>query len=218
MSVAGNISSLLSELPAGVELVAVTKTHSVETLRQAYDAGCRIFGENRPQEMCAKAALLPKDIQWHQIGHLQRNKVRSIMPFAAMIQSGDSERLLNTVNSEAARIDRMIDLLLEIHIADEESKFGWSESKLCEYLETGAYRELKNIRFRGVMGMATYTDNEEQIRREFKCLASLHSVLREKFFDDTFDIISMGMTSDYRLAVECGSTMVRAGSGIFESL
>jgi len=217
MSIAGNISSLRSELPANVELVAVTKTHSVEILRQAYEAGCRIFGENRPQEMCAKAALLPKDIQWHQIGHLQRNKVRSIMPFVAMIQSGDSERLLNAVDFEAARINRTVDLLLEIHIADEESKFGWSGNELCEYLQTGAYRNLKNIRFRGVMGMATYTDNEEQIRREFKYLASLHSVLREKFFDDTFDIISMGMTSDYKLAIECGSTMVRVGSGVFGS-
>lgn len=208
-------------MPEGVGLVAVSKTYPVEIVREAYDAEQRIFGENRPQEMVAKQAQLPGDIRWHMIGHLQTNKVKHIAPFVAMIQSADSERLLETINKEAVKNSRVIDVLLEIRIAEEQTKHGWDERELEEYLARGAYRELEGVRFRGVMGVATYTGDRRQIRSEFLHLKDIFDNLKARYFDrdaDTrgdFDTLSMGMSGDYPIAIECGSTMVRIGSYIF---
>jgi pyridoxal phosphate enzyme (YggS family) len=198
-----------------VELVSVSKTHPPEVIAEAYEAGQRVFGENRPQEMHAKWEVLPADIRWHQIGHLQTNKVRLIAPFVEMIHSADSARLIATIDREAARAGRVIDLLLEIRIASEATKEGWQWGELVEWLETGEYRGFANVRFRGVMGVATFTDDETVVREEFSGLARRHAELKNRFFGADFDVISMGMSDDWRLAVECGSTMVRIGSLIF---
>jgi pyridoxal phosphate enzyme (YggS family) len=215
VSVRDNLLKLRQELPARVELVAVSKTHPAELIEEAYRAGQRVFGENRPQEMHAKWQTLPQDIRWHQIGHLQTNKVRLIAPFVEMIHSVDSARLARVIDREAARAGRVIDLLLELHIAAEDSKEGWQWSELTEWLEGGEWREATNVRFRGVMGVATFTDNTALVREEFNELARRHAELKERFFGEKFDVISMGMSDDYRLAVECGSNMVRIGSLIF---
>ena len=215
MSIALNLTELRAVLPAGVTLVAVSKTHPPEAIMAAYDAGQRIFGENRPQEMAAKQALLPADILWHQIGHLQTNKVRLIAPFVSLIHSADSARLLEEISRRAVELGRVIDVLLEIRIAREESKEGWEWSGLMAWLESGRWRELAGVRFRGTMGVATFTDDEVVVRGEFELLAGMHAALRERFFGTGFDTLSMGMSDDYPLAVECGSTMVRIGSLIF---
>ncbi|MBQ6584317.1 MAG: YggS family pyridoxal phosphate-dependent enzyme [Alistipes sp.] len=214
MSVASKISEIRAALPSGVTLVAVSKFHSAEAILEAYGAGQRIFGESRVQELTAKFEALPKDIEWHMIGHLQTNKVRAIAPFVSLIQSVDSQRLIECINSEAARCDRVIDCLLEVHVSSDESKSGWEIDALRDYLATGAFRELRNIRFRGIMGMATYTDDVNIIRADFEALATAKREL-EPLFDDDFNILSMGMSDDYPIAVECGSTMVRIGSRIF---
>jgi pyridoxal phosphate enzyme (YggS family) len=233
MSIAKNLSDLRASLPAGVTLVAVSKTHPVEAILEAYGAGQRIFGENRPQEMAAKRAVLaalsdsPADIRWHQIGHLQTNKVKLIAPFVDMIHSLDSARLAVEISRQAAALGRAIDVLLEIRIAREQSKEGWVWDELAAWLEGGQWRELTGVRFRGVMGGATFTDDEAVVRGEFERLTAMHETLRERFFSHgdncprgshfgtDFDTISMGMSDDYRLAIECGSTMVRVGSAIF---
>jgi pyridoxal phosphate enzyme (YggS family) len=215
VSVRDNLLKLREVLPARVELVAVSKTHPPELIEEAYRAGQRLFGENRPQEMHAKWETLPRDIRWHQIGHLQTNKVRLIAPFVEMIHSVDSARLARVIDREAARAGRVIDLLLEIHIAAEESKEGWQWDELVEWLKAGEWREFANVRFRGVMGVATFTDNGSLVREEFDGLARRHAELKERFFGASFDVISMGMSDDWRLAVECGSTMVRIGSLVF---
>lgn len=215
MSVRENLSELKKELPERVELVLVSKTHPPEAIMEAYDAGQRVFGENRPQEMKAKHETLPKDIRWHMIGHLQTNKVKYLAPFVEMIHSGDSARLIAEIDRHAARFGRVIDILLEIHIAAEESKEGWRWTELVEWLETGEYRQFPNVRFRGVMGVATFTDDMSLVKEEFNSLARHHAELRERFFDPGFDVISMGMTSDYHLAIDCGSNMVRIGSLVF---
>lgn len=215
MSIAEKIKSLKEELPDGVELVAVSKTCPAADIMEAYNAGQRVFGESRVQEMTAKYEELPKDIRWHLIGHLQTNKVKYIAPFVSLVQSVDSAKLLNVIDAEALKNSRTIDVLLEIYIAHEETKFGWDETELFDYLNSGKYKELSNIRFRGVMGIATYTDREEQTKNEFLHLRGLYEKLRHGFFGDDFNIISMGMTGDYPLAVECGSNMVRVGSYIF---
>ena len=214
MSIKTEIERLHNELPDGVKLLAVSKFHPVEALREAYDAGQRAFGESRPQELKLKAEILPRDIEWHMIGHLQTNKVRTIAPFVSLIQSVDSQRLIECINSEAARCDRVIDCLLELHVSSDESKSGWDLDELRSYLATGAFRELRNIRIRGIMGMATYTDDTSVIRADFEALAALKREL-EPMFDADFNILSMGMSDDYPIAVECGSTMVRIGSSIF---
>ncbi len=215
MSIAENLEKLRGELPAGVELALVSKTHPVEAIMEAYRAGQRVFAENRPQEMVAKHDTLPDDIRWHMIGHLQTNKVKYIAPFVDLIHSADSARLLHEINRQAVSCGRVIDVLLEIRIAREESKEGWDREELDEWLGTKEYRALANVRFRGVMGVATFTDDMAQVRREFETLARMHAELRERFFGPDFDTISMGMTSDYPVAIECGSTMVRIGSLVF---
>ena len=214
MSIADNIQTLRESLPEGVTLVAVSKTHPAEAVAEAYAAGQRIFGESRPQELRAKYDALPKDIEWHMIGHLQTNKVKYIAPFVALIHSADSARLLATIDAEAAKCGRVIDVLLEIHVAAEESKSGWRPSELNDYLCSGEWRRLRNVRFRGVMGIATNTDDEARIRLDFETLAAYREQL-SAYFESDFDIVSMGMSDDYPLAVECGSTMVRVGSRIF---
>ena len=214
MAIGAKIKELHASLPQGVALVAVSKFHPIEALTEAYEAGQRIFGESRVQELLVKHEALPKDIEWQMIGHLQTNKVRQIVPFVKLIQSVDSARLLECINREAERIGRVVDILLEIHIAKEESKTGWVFDELETYLQSEAIKSLKNIRVRGVMGMATNTDDEATIRADFERLATYKNKLAS-YFDDDFDTISMGMSDDYELAIECGSTMVRIGSSIF---
>lgn len=214
MAIRTKIKELHASLPQGVTLVAVSKFHPIEALNEAYEAGQRIFGESRVQELLIKHEALPKDIEWQMIGHLQTNKVRQIVPFVSLIQSVDSVRLAECINREAERIGRVVDILLEIHITQEESKTGWNYSELIEYLHSGAMAELKNIRVRGIMGMATNTDDEEVIRHDFERLAECKRELAS-LFGEEFDTLSMGMSDDYELAIECGSTMVRIGSSIF---
>ena len=214
MSIASKILEVRSALPAGVELVAVSKFHPVEAIEQAYAAGQRLFGESRVQELVAKYEQLPKDIEWQMIGHLQTNKVRAIAPFVSLIQSVDSQRLLECINREAERCGRVIDCLLEVHVTDEDSKSGWDVSQLREYLNSGAVAQLKSVRIRGVMGMATFTDDEAVIRVDFERIAAIKSELASRF-DSHYNILSMGMSDDYPIAIEYGSTMVRVGSYIF---
>lgn len=216
-AISNNITAIRSSLAEGVELCAVSKFHPAEAIQEAYDAGQRIFGESRVQELTAKYEALPKDIEWHMIGHLQTNKVRAIVPFVSLIESCDSARLLECIDREAERCGReKIDCLLEIHVAAEESKSGWDWNELLAWLESGALNNLPHLRIRGVMGMATNTDDEATIRADFQQLAEHFNHLRPIFGDD-FDTLSMGMSDDYHLAIECGSTMVRIGSSIFGS-
>ena len=214
MGIKHKIEELHSSLPQGVKLVAVSKFHPIEALNEAYEAGQRIFGESRVQELLIKQEALPKDIEWQMIGHLQTNKVRQIVPFVSLIQSVDSVRLVECINREAERIGRVVDILLEIHVAQEESKTGWRYDELVEYLESGAFSAMQNIRVRGVMGMATNTEDEAIIRNDFERLAACKNELSHHF-GEAFDTLSMGMSDDYELAIECGSTMVRIGSSIF---
>jgi len=216
MAISARIKELHASLPQGVTLVAVSKFHPVEALIEAYEAGQRIFGESRVQELVVKHEALPKDIEWQMIGHLQTNKVRQIVPFVSLIQSVDSARLAECINREAERIGRVVDILLEIHVAQEESKTGWKYPELVTFLQGEGFKSLKNIRVRGVMGMATNTDDEAVIRADFEQLAKHYNELKP-LFGEAFDTLSMGMSDDYELAVECGSTMVRIGSSIFGS-
>ncbi|HOP02880.1 MAG TPA: YggS family pyridoxal phosphate-dependent enzyme [Tenuifilaceae bacterium] len=217
MSVATNLQEIKSTLPLNVTLVAISKTHPVEIIMEAYNAGHRIFGENKVQEMVAKYEQLPKDIEWHLVGHLQTNKVKYIAPFVRLIHSVDSFKLLNEINKQAAKNSRVIDCLLQMHIAEEETKFGLSSSELIEILHSNNLKSLQNIRIVGLMGMATFTDNMEQVRKEFKNLKSIFEKMKSDFFSksDSFSVLSMGMSADYVVAVEEGSTMVRVGSNIF---
>ena len=214
MSIKSQINELQATLPSGVTLVAVSKFHPIEALREAYDAGQRIFGESRPQEMCAKQPQLPADVEWHMIGHLQTNKVKYIAPFVSLIHSVDSERLVAEIDRQAKRFGRVIDVLFEVHLAEDESKSGWNEGELREWLTSGSLSEFGNVRVRGLMTIGTLTDDIELNRREFYALKSLFEELRPHFGAE-FDTLSMGMTGDYREAIECGSTMVRIGSKIF---
>lgn len=214
MSIQSQIAELQQTLPEGVTLVAVSKMQPIESLREAYEAGQRIFGESRPQEMCAKREQMPEDCRWHMIGHLQTNKVKYIAPFVEMIHSVDSLRLLDSINREAMKCGRRIDILLEVHLATEESKSGFSVEELREVIATEDIKDLAYIRVRGLMTIASNTDNEAVVAGEFKQLKSLFDELKPEF-GKHFDTLSMGMTSDYPLAIECGSTMVRIGSQIF---
>ncbi len=214
MSIASKIVEIKGSLPEGVSLVAVSKFHPVAAIEEAYAAGQRIFGESRVQELAAKYGALPKDIEWHMIGHLQTNKVRAIVPFISLVQSVDSARLLECINLEAAKAGRTVDCLLEIHVAAEESKSGWDMGELLEYLRSDAFSALHNVCIRGVMGMATNTDDEAVVRADFERLAECKKELAPRF-GANFDILSMGMSGDYALAVGCGSPMVRVGSSIF---
>lgn len=214
MSVSSRLSEIRATLPEVVTLIAVSKFHPAEAVMEAYDAGQRIFGESRVQELVAKYETLPKDIEWQMIGHLQTNKVRAIVPFVSLIQSVDSARLLECIDREAARCGRTIDCLLEIHVAQEETKSGWEYGELKAYLQSDAFAQLHNIRIRGIMGMATNTDDAAVVRSDFGRLAAIKDELAPMFGAD-FDILSMGMSDDYPIAVDCGSTMVRIGSSIF---
>lgn len=200
-----------------VTLVAVSKTHPPERVLEVYAGGQRVFGENRPQEMLAKYDALPKDIHWHLIGHLQTNKVKMIAPFVAMIHSVDSLRLLSEINKQAEKYNRVIDCLLQFHIAEEETKFGLDEDEARTLLESPEYLAMQNVRICGVMGMATFTDDTALVRREFKSLKRIFSNLKMKYFaeNEEFREVSMGMSGDWEVAVEEGSTMVRIGSLIF---
>ena len=215
MSIKSEIVRLHQELPDGVTLVAVSKFHPVEALREAYDAGQRVFGESRPQEMCAKREQMPDDAEWHMIGHLQTNKVKYIAPFVALIHSVDSERLAEEIERQAARFGRTIDVLFEIHLAEEESKSGWDVEEFTAWVESADFAtRLPHLRPRGLMTIGTLTEDIELNKREFVRLRELFDTLRPKFGTE-FDTLSMGMTSDYHEAIECGSTMVRIGSMIF---
>lgn len=211
---ANRLATVRASLPQGVTLVAVSKTHPATAIEEAYAAGQRIFGESRPQELKEKYNALPKDIEWHMIGHLQTNKIKYIAPYVAMIQSVDSERLTEAIQKEAAKCGRTIDILLEIHVAREESKTGWDFGELKAYIDSGAFDRLPNIRVRGVMGIATNTDDEEVVHRDFDTLKQYFDMLQPRF-GVAFDTLSMGMSDDYPLAIDCGSTMVRVGSYIF---
>ncbi len=214
MSVKQQIEDLHATLPSDVTLVAVSKFHPVEAIQEAYDAGQRIFGESRPQELAAKVPQLPADIEWHMIGHLQTNKVKLIVPFVKLIQSVDSQRLLEEIERQAAKCDRTIEILFEVHLAQDESKSGWDSEELLDYISSGALSEFQHIRPRGVMTIGTLTDDIELNKSEFRSLRALFEQLRP-IFGEEFDTVSMGMTSDYKEAIECGSTMVRIGSMIF---
>lgn len=214
MSIRTEIERLRKELPEGIRLLAVSKFHPVEALSEAYDAGQRAFGESRPQELKLKAEVMPHDVEWHMIGHLQTNKVKYIVPFVTLIESLDSERLAQEINRQAERCGRVIDCLLEIHITDEESKSGWAYDELMSFVSGGGFQAYPNIRVRGVMGMATFTDDEAVVRRDFKRLAECKAELSE-YFGEEFDTLSMGMSDDYRIALEYGTTEVRIGSTIF---
>ena len=212
--IASQLALVRQSLPAGVTLVAVSKTHPAEAIRTAYGAGQRIFGESRPQELRAKYEALPKDIVWHMIGHLQTNKIKYIAPFIALIESVDSARLAEAIQKEAVKCGRVIDILLEIHVAAEETKTGWNLDELRAYLAADPFAGMPNLRVRGVMGIATNTDDEIVVRRDFDALRRCFEELRPKF-GPAFDTLSMGMSHDYPLAVACGSTLVRVGSLIF---
>lgn len=214
LQIAGALAALREELPEGVELVAVSKTHPAETVMEAYEAGQRVFGENRPQELKAKHEALPKDIRWHLIGQLQTNKVKYVAPFVELIHSVDSLRLMEVIEKEAVKNNRTIDILLQVHIAREESKSGWDAGELLLATTRGEFSGFPHIRIRGLMGIASLTDDTDAIRSEFTGLRKLYDRLKEVFGTE-FDTLSMGMTSDYRIAVGCGSNMVRVGSLIF---
>lgn len=214
MSIACQLSLVRSTLPENVRLVAVSKTHPAELLREAYDAGQRVFGESRPQEMREKYAALPKDIEWHMIGHLQTNKIKYIAPFVALIQSVDSARLAEAIQREAAKCGRVIDILLEIHVAREDTKTGWNIQELKNYVGTAPFARMPNVCVRGVMGIATNTDDGEAVRRDFQELKRCFDLL-QPYFGPRFNTLSMGMSHDYGYALECGTTMVRIGSLLF---
>lgn len=218
MSIAENIKSLKNELETiQVKLVAVSKTKPVEDILQAYDAGQRVFGENQVQELVEKYEQLPKDIEWHLIGHLQTNKVKYIAPFVTLIESVDSIKLLQEINKQAIKNKRVIDCLLQVYIADEETKFGLGFDEVIELLRSEEFAELKNVRIRGLMGIATNTDSEKQIKEEFYELDTFFDGIKQSYFrkEDSFDELSMGMSSDYKIAIEQGATMVRLGSTVF---
>jgi pyridoxal phosphate enzyme (YggS family) len=208
------LNRILATIPEGVSLVAVSKFHPAECLQEAYDAGQRIFGESRPQEMAAKQAVLPTDIEWHMIGHLQTNKVKLIAPFVTSISSVDSDRLIAEIEKQAARYNRTIDILLEVHVAEEESKSGWDYEELRQYLASGELATMEHICVRGVMTIATNTDDESIVRRDFARIRAIFEELKPSF-GETFDTLSIGMSDDYPIALEYGSTMVRIGTAIF---
>lgn len=220
MSIADNIKSLKKETEAiKVQLIAVSKTKPAEDLQEAYDAGQRLFGENMVQEMVEKQAQLPQDIEWHLIGHLQTNKVKYIAPFVSLIQSVDSIKLLQEIDKQALKNKRVIDCLLQIYIADEETKYGLGFDEAIELLRSDDFAALKNVRIRGLMGIATNTDSEKQIKEEYYELKTFFDGIKVSYFrkEDSFDTLSMGMSSDYKIAIEQGSNMVRLGSTIFGS-
>ena len=217
MDIQENIHEIKKELPAHVRLVAVSKFHDENEILKAYETGHRLFGESRVQELIEKQPTLPEDIQWHFIGNLQRKKVKFIVPFIKCIHSVDSKRLLNQIERQAAAVDRVIPCLLQIHIAKEDTKAGFTESECWDLLSNGKWKEWKHIQLVGVMGMATFTDDENIVREEFQKLYRFFKKIKEYYFADDaqFKEISMGMSSDYKIAIEEGSTLIRVGSTIF---
>ena len=218
MSISKNLNNIKSQLPAKVTLVAVSKTKPVADLMEAYDAGQRIFGENKIQEMTDKWEVMPKDIEWHMIGHVQTNKVKYMAPYVSLIHGVDSLKLLQEINKQAAKNNRVIDCLLQVYIAEEDSKFGLDEQELDEILKQvqNDKENYKNIRIVGLMGMATFTENQNQIEKEFKHLKTIFDKYNQLETSNLkLETLSMGMSGDYQLAISCGSTMVRIGSSIF---
>ena len=216
MSITNNLQSIKAALPDNVTLVAVSKTKPIPDLMQAYEAGQRIFGENKIQEMADKWEQMPKDIQWHMIGHVQTNKVKFMAPFVSLIHGVDSLKLLQEINKQALKNNRNISCLLQIYIAEEESKFGLDEAELTSLLSSNEFEELKNIKIVGLMGMATFTDSTDQIKKEFTQLKTIFEKTKALTITNCqLETLSMGMSGDYQLAIECGSTMVRIGSSIF---
>lgn len=214
MSVAEKIEYINRRLPETTKLLAISKFHPSSLIQEAYDAGQRLFGESREQELSQKQAELPKDIEWHFIGHLQTNKVKYIAPYVSMIHSVDSVRLLEEINKQAQKCGRVIDCLLELHVAQEETKFGFSFDDVRQLYAENLLSKYPNVHVRGLMGMASHTDNDLQVRREFASIAAFFAEMQQKY-DATVDTLSMGMTNDWKIAVEEGSTMVRIGSYIF---
>ncbi|HDZ06248.1 hypothetical protein LCGC14_0147720 [marine sediment metagenome] len=215
MSIKENLLVVTNTIPDTVTLVAVSKTKPMSFIQEAYDEGQRIFGENRVQEMTEKWQEMPKDIEWHMIGHLQRNKVKYMAEYVSLVHGVDSPRLLAEINKQAEKHNRIISCLLQVHIAEEDTKFGFNEEELLELVSTKEFKTYKHIKIVGLMGMATFTDNMDQVRREFKNLKDLYTKLKNNYTD--FNILSMGMSGDYNIAIEEGSTMVRIGSSIFGS-
>ncbi len=216
MSIAKNLNQIKSQLPPHVTLVAVSKTKPISDLMEAYNAGQRIFGENKIQEMTGKWEQMPKDIEWHMIGHVQTNKVKFMAEYVSLIHGVDSLKLLQEINKQAKKHNRVIDCLLQIHIAEEETKFGLDEEDLNHILTSEDFKSLENIRIVGLMGMATFTENQNQIEKEFSHLKTIFDkVAASKDPINRVSILSMGMSGDYQLAISCGSTMVRIGSSIF---
>lgn len=213
MSVKNSLLEIKSSLPENVTLVAVSKTKPVSDLMEAYEAGQRIFGENKIQEMSEKFEQMPKDIEWHMIGHVQTNKVKFMSSFVSLVHGVDSLKLLEEINKQALKNDRIIECLLQIHIAEEDTKFGLDEAELDDLLQSETFKNLKNIKIKGLMGMATFTENQNQIKKEFLHLKSIFD--KFSILNSNFSILSMGMSGDYQLAIDCGSTMVRIGSSIF---
>ena len=212
MNISENLKELKKELPDNVSLVAVTKTKPIGDIMEAYNAGHRVFGENKVQEMESKWQELPKDIEWHMIGHVQRNKVKYMAPFVSLIHAVDSLRLLREINKEARKNDRVINCLLQIKIAEEDSKFGMDKTEALQLLDSNDFKKFENIKIIGLMGMATFTDDEKQVSDEFRSLKTLFDSIKEKH---NTPVLSMGMSGDYKLAIKNGSNMVRVGSAIF---
>lgn len=219
MTISENLKEINSELPENVTLVAVSKTKPVSDIMEAYGAGQRIFGENKIQEMETKWQEMPKDIEWHMIGHVQRNKVKFMAPFVSLIHAVDSLKLLKEINKEAKKNERTIDCLFQIKIAEEDSKFGMNETEASKLLASEEFQKLQNVRVVGLMGMATFTDDEKQVSEEFQKLKKIFNEFKNQSFDcakdGSFRILSMGMSGDYKIAIENGSTMIRVGSAIF---
>lgn len=215
--IAININQLKNQVPSTVRLVAVSKTRPASDILEAYNAGQRIFGENRVQEILNKKDMLPGDIEWHLIGHLQTNKVKSIVPYVTMIHSVDSFRLLSSINAESSKIGKITDCLLQVHIADEETKSGFLPDELLNELNSIEFNKFGNVKICGVMGMATFTNDHDKVRNEFRFLSEFHKKLKANYFSDKsyFSEISMGMSGDYETAIKEGSTLIRVGSLIF---
>jgi pyridoxal phosphate enzyme (YggS family) len=220
MSITNNLDTINSQIPKNVSLVAVSKTKPVSDLMQAYSAGQRIFGENKIQEMTEKWEEMPKDIQWHMIGHVQTNKVKYMAEYVSLVHGVDSLKLVSEINKQAKKYDKVVNCLLQMHIAEEETKFGLDETELQEILETLRKEEssFKNVQIVGLMGMATFTDNKEQVKKEFQNLKVVFEKYKNTEISNVkMETLSMGMSGDYRIAIDCGSTMVRIGSSIFGS-
>jgi pyridoxal phosphate enzyme (YggS family) len=215
--IAINLKNLRDRVPSSVQIVAVSKTKPVSDILEAYNYGQRLFGENKVQEILAKKDMLPNDVKWHMIGHLQTNKVKSIVSFISLIHSVDSIKLLSVIDSESKKVGKTTDCLLQVHIAEEETKFGFSFEELEDTLQSEDFKEMRNVRICGLMGMATFTSDTEQVRKEFRNLANHFKKIKEKFFssEQAFSELSMGMSGDFEIGIEEGSTMIRVGSLIF---